>query len=135
MTTDISGVVKDKNETSNKNIKPLTSWNTMNSVDMVLKIAEDYINKTGRRRGVNPYIKTRLPEDKNISMEYIRVLRSYGGRLKKEGLYEEAMQNDWTFVRIIEEIKKAEEKRMIEQKMIIEERRRKKALIEQSGNK
>lgn len=75
------------------------SINIMGNIDRVMIAWDQYSNITHRKRNAVPYVQTKIP-DKSWSPGYIRSLRSYGTRLKDAGVYEQALQEDWDFVKI-----------------------------------
>lgn len=99
---------RDEDKIENKPIDNTDneSPNIMGSVDIIMKIWDDYTNRTHRIRNAIPYIKGKIPDTKNWTAYHIRTLRSVGNRLKEHGAYEQAMHEDWTYTKILEFFRK-----------------------------
>lgn len=104
------------------------SINIMGNIDRVMIAWDQYSNITHRKRNAVPYVQTKIP-DKSWSPGYIRSLRSYGTRLKDAGIYEQALHEDWDFVKISnyfrrnkqkETTKVEEPKPIVESKTVVE---------------
>lgn len=72
----------------------------MDTITLVLQIGDEFETLTGRQRGISDYILEHLPQDTRFTKRYILVLRHYGKNLKKAGVWEKAVKEQWDFVRI-----------------------------------
>ncbi len=75
------------------------------TIDIVLKLGEEYMQKTGRQRGISDYIYDRLPSEHKFAKRYILVLLHYGRKLKSAGVWQRAVDEQWDTTKIRDFVK------------------------------
>lgn len=101
LTTQTIPIIEDKSHDKSPNI--------MGSIDIVMNIWDEYSNRTHRVRNATTYVMDKA-KDKNWNRDYIRQLRYLGNRLKDEGVYNQALHEDWKFVTITDFLRKQKKK-------------------------
>lgn len=78
----------------------------VDTIDIVMKLGDEFEQKTGRTRGISDYVWDRLPEEHKFAKRYIIVLRHYGRKLKQAGVWQQVVDEQWDAIRIRSFVKK-----------------------------
>lgn len=72
----------------------------MDTIEQILKLGDEYKEKTSRNRGISDYIWDNLPDKEKYTKRYILVLLHYGRKLKSADVWEKAKEEQWDNDRI-----------------------------------